>query len=44
MQVECSCKDSLDDVSRLAQKVQLRVERHWSAATQQLAIVYLLLV
>ncbi|MEO7324850.1 MAG: L-histidine N(alpha)-methyltransferase [Dokdonella sp.] len=42
MLVEYSCKYSLDDFSRLAQKAQLRVERHWTDAQQQFAVVYLL--
>jgi dimethylhistidine N-methyltransferase len=41
MLVEYSCKYSLDDFSRLAQKAQLRVERHWTDAQQQFAVVYL---
>lgn len=42
MLVEYSCKYSLDDFSRLAQKAQLHVERHWTDAEQQFAVVYLM--
>ncbi|MEO5560555.1 MAG: L-histidine N(alpha)-methyltransferase [Dokdonella sp.] len=42
MLVEYSCKYSLDDFSRLAQKAHLRVERHWTDEQQQFAVVYLL--
>lgn len=40
MLVEYSCKYSLEDFARLAQKAQLRVERCWTDARQQFAVVY----
>ncbi|MEO5624616.1 MAG: L-histidine N(alpha)-methyltransferase [Dokdonella sp.] len=42
MLVEYSCKYSLDDFARLTHKAQLRVERHWTDAEHQFAVVYLL--
>jgi dimethylhistidine N-methyltransferase len=41
MLVEYSCKYSLEDFARLAQKAQLRVEQHWTDARQQFAVVCL---
>jgi dimethylhistidine N-methyltransferase len=41
MLVEYSCKYSLDDFARLAQKAGLRLERHWTDLQRQFAVVYL---